>query len=41
VADLTVETGRQSAGKLVREIVSRMALKDSGQAPEEVPACDP
>lgn len=41
VADLTVETGRQSAGKLVREIVSRMAPRDPGRTPEEVPACDP
>ena len=41
VADLTVETGRQSAGRLAREIVARMRLPESGERSEEVPACDP
>ncbi|MBU3693953.1 MAG: shikimate kinase [Rhodocyclaceae bacterium] len=41
VADLVVETGRQSAGKLARHIVAQMSSPQPGELPVEVPACDP
>jgi shikimate kinase len=41
VADLVVETGRQSASKLARQIVAQLVEPRSGEPPAEVPACSP